>query len=165
MDLERYFQNYIFTEDVKKSLSKGHRVLYLGLQGTAKAYVCQAIASSAKGRKLLVIVNNLLNAEKLSEDLANFYPEDRIKVYTTPETVVEDLAIQSPEALSERLQVMEWLAQEDQNGIVICSLFALKRAVLPLKEWKEWTLSIEKGQDLSVSDLQERLNETGRDEC
>lgn len=161
MDLERYFQNYIFTEDVKKSLSKGHRVLYLGLQGTAKAYVCQAIASSAKGRKLLVIVNNLLNAEKLSEDLANFYPEDRIKVYTTPETVVEDLAIQSPEALSDRLQVMEWLAQEDQDGIVICSLFALKRAVLPLKEWKEWTLSIEKGQDLSVSDLQERLNSLG----
>ena len=143
--------------DARQALAKGQSVLFLGLQGLAKAYVAQLAYKQAVDQKYLIVTHNLLEAERYLDDLANFIPEDRLYLFNTAESVAADLAIASPEALADRLKVMKFLRESEEGGIVIAPLFALKKRLMPASLWDSLFLELKLGDDLAAPQLAKEL--------
>ncbi|RAV64933.1 transcription-repair coupling factor [Aerococcus urinae] len=157
MNLENYLNEKIIDSKLKNTLRTGQSVLYLGLQAASKAYMIAEIQASHPDKKTVVLTNNLLQAERFYEDLQTFNPEADLHLYSSPESVAEDLAIQSPEALGDRLATLDWLLDEDSSGILISPIFGLKRALTPVSEWKHLVKNIQRGQELAVDQLKADL--------
>ncbi|MHA6380759.1 transcription-repair coupling factor, partial [Aerococcus sanguinicola] len=156
LQLDQYMTEALDT-DARQALAEGQSVLFLGLQGLSKAYIAQLAYKQAMGQKYLIVTNNLLEAERYLDDLANFIPEDRLYLFNSAESVAADLAVASPEALADRLAVMKFLRESEEGGIILAPLFALKKRLMPAELWDSLHLELSLGDDLPAPQLAKDL--------
>lgn len=161
MQFKNWLEERLASTSQALRLNKGERALYIGLQGTAKALYTWAIWRASAASKCVLIVHDLLTAEKYAQDLETWLPQQAIHVFRSPETVAQDLAIASPEALADRIMALEWLRDETSSGILIVPLFAMKKAVSSPSAWREAKLPIAVGDELAASTLAKQLQAMG----
>lgn len=99
-------------------------VLVTGLSSAAKAtIISEKYLNSSK--QLLVVTNNLYQADKLENDLLQFVDAEHIYKYPLQDIMTEEFSTQSPQFMSERVRTLTALAQE-KRGLFIVPLNGLK---------------------------------------
>ncbi|MFD2681341.1 transcription-repair coupling factor [Bacillus seohaeanensis] len=128
--------------------------LVAGLSGSSRA-VYIAYAYERTKRTTMVVTHNLLQAQKIYDDLVQFLSEDEVFLYPANELIAAELSIASPELRSQRIDVLNQLANNKQ-GVYIVPVSGLRK-ILPSKElWKSHQFVFSVGEDI---DLDEQLNQ------
>lgn len=157
MQFEEVIQRGLKQAEVPLHVAPGERALYLGLQGSSKSLLAWQILRASKAQKLLIVTHDLLEAEHYATDLEQWLPSDAVHVYQSPETVAQDMAIASPEALASRLEALAWLSNPGARGILLVPYFALKMPLTPVDVWQAAQIEVQQGEELSAPALAERL--------
>ena len=61
-------------------------------------------------RPILVVSPNLLQAQRLFEDMVKLLGEDEVRLYPADELIAADLSVSSPELRAERIETLEFHA-------------------------------------------------------
>lgn len=135
------------------------QVLVTGLSGAAKAtIIAEKYLNSSK--QLLIVTNNLYQADKLESDLTQFVEEQDIYKYPMQDIMTEEFSTQSPQFMSERVRTLTALAQE-KRGLFIVPLNGLKKWLTPVEMWKSHQLTLSVGDDLDIDDFLNKLVNMG----
>ena len=135
------------------------QVLVTGLSGAAKAtIIAEKYLNSSK--QLLIVTNNLYQADKLERDLTQFVEEQDIYKYPMQDIMTEEFSTQSPQFMSERVRTLTALAQE-KRGLFIVPLNGLKKWLTPVEMWKSHQLTLNVGDDIDIDDFLNKLVNMG----
>ncbi|WP_341785402.1 transcription-repair coupling factor [Staphylococcus arlettae] len=142
--------NEVFGED---------NILVTGLSASAKAtIIAEKFLQSSK--QLLIVTNNLYQADKLETDLLQFVPANDIYKYPMQDIMTEEFSTQSPQFMSERVRTLTALAQ-NQRGLFIVPLNGLKKWLTPVDMWKAHQLTLQIGDDIDVDAFLTKLVNMG----
>jgi len=157
LDLQSFFLNEAHNKEFKQQAKNGQSVLYLGLQGPSRAFVAKTLLNLATEQKVVIVTNNLLQADHFYSDLQNYFEEDQLYLYNVPESVAADWAIASPEALADRLTVLNWARDPKASGVLITPVFGLKRLLAPTEVWDQTRIRLKIGDEIEPINLVQKL--------
>src|SRR5699024_2029233 len=134
-------------------------VLVTGLSSSAKAtIIAEKFIHSPK--QMLVITNNLYQADKLESDLLQYVDADDIYKYLMQDIMTEEFSTQSPQFMSERVRTLTAIAQE-KRCLFIVPLNGLKKWLTPVEMWQSHQLRLAICDDIDVDEFLNKL-EIGR---
>lgn len=122
--------------------------LITGLIGSARPGLLQSIFLETK-KPLYVISPNLLQAQRLVDDLANLVGENLVHYYPADEFIAADMTIASPELRAQRIATLDHLANGD-TGIYVIPVAGMRKMMTPLAQWKSYFLEAQVGQDIDL---------------
>jgi len=122
--------------------------LIAGLSGSARAAFIAAAAEKT-GKSIIVITHNLLQAQKLHEDLAQFIDENELFLYPANELIAAELSIASPELRAQRIEALNYMVS-GRRGVFVVPVASLRKILPPPSVWQGFQLYIELGQDLDL---------------
>ncbi|WP_163539363.1 transcription-repair coupling factor [Gracilibacillus sp. YIM 98692] len=133
--------------------------LVSGLSGSARS-VLTAMAHDASKKKTLVLTHQLTQAQQLYDDLLEFSEQSDVYLYPVNELLASELAVASPELLSQRIDALvHWL--ESDKGILIAPVAALKRMLPPIEYWKKYQLHFKVSEIIDMDHTLQCLVEMG----
>lgn len=133
--------------------------LIAGLTGTARPLFMTALAKTTD-RPLLIITNQLNQAQELYEDLQALSSAEGVFLYPVNELVIREIATSSPELRSERLQTLNALVK-DEAKVVIAPVAALKRYLPPKSVWLDSQIKIDELRRVELDSLLNQLVQMG----
>ncbi|MGG0719533.1 transcription-repair coupling factor [Robertmurraya massiliosenegalensis] len=133
--------------------------LVAGLSGSART-VFLASAYKETKKPLLIVTYNLLQAQKLYDDLVQLINEEEVFLYPANELIAAEMSIASPELRAQRIDVLNYWSQHDE-GIIIVPISGLRKIVPPKSLWKEEQITLKVGDDLDIEGQLLRLVEMG----
>lgn len=134
-------------------------LLVTGLNPSAKA-VMIAQQYKASDQQMLIVTNNLFQAERLENDLAQLIPTSDLFKYPIQDIMIEEFSTQSPDLMSERIRTLTHLAR-GHNGLFIVPINALKKLVTPTSLFKDYVIDIQLGEDIDLPQMQQQLVSMG----
>ncbi|MCI5775136.1 MAG: transcription-repair coupling factor [Aerococcus sp.] len=161
MQFAKFFEQMSSWQSIKRALVEQKQTLWLGLEASAKSYTIAALRRVASEQKVMLLTANLTKANDYVTELETFLPNEDIKLFQAPETVAEDMAVASPEALAERLDTMNWLLDERAHGVAVVPLFGARLPLLPITSWQDAELHLALEQEWTPDDLVRQLNTLG----
>lgn len=99
-------------------------ILVTGLSAAAKATIIAEKYLESK-QQLLVVTNNLYQADKLEADILQFVDANDVYKYPMQDIMTEEFSTQSPQFMSERVRTLTALSQ-NERGLFIVPLNGLK---------------------------------------
>lgn len=138
-------------ESVLNGVNEGLREqLVAGLSGSSRAMLIASVYEKSK-RPIMVVTYNLLQAQKLYEDLTNFISEDEVFLYPANELIAAELSVASPELRGQRMELLNhWSLNKKGIGIVPMGGF---RKLLPPKQlWYKYQLSFGIGDEIRLEE-------------
>ncbi|WP_075366590.1 transcription-repair coupling factor [Desulfosporosinus metallidurans] len=154
-----YLRQGLDIKEIDQSLSQGEwpQMIY-DLTGSQKAaFVAQLLHKSKPG---LILTYSEEQAQKWANDLQTWLPQKTILHLPTTEWLPFEVLGRSRETTSERIHVMNRLAQEPKCTIV-ASVLAVERRVFPLGRWLDYSLTFEVGKGYGLSDILTALTTGG----
>ncbi|WP_418129239.1 transcription-repair coupling factor [Staphylococcus sp. HKU1] len=138
----------------------GHKnVLVSGLSSSAKATILSEKYLNSS-EQLLVVTNNMYQADKLESDIQQYVDNDQIYKYPMQDIMTEEFSTQSPQFMSERVRTLTALAQ-GMRGLFIVPLNGFKKWLTPVDIWKSHQLTLSLGDDIDVDELLNKLVSMG----
>jgi len=133
--------------------------LVAGLSGSAKALLVSIVDESIH-KPVLLITNQLIQAQQLYDDLSEFIEEKDLHLYPVNEMIASEIAISSPELKSQRIEALtEWT--RNKKGILIAPVAALKRILPPQNYWEKYELPFINGEEIDIDEYLLSLVEMG----
>ena len=123
-----YIQNDKRFRNLTKSLAKN--ILVTGLSPSAKATII-AEKYLNDDKQMLLITNNLYQADKLETDILQYIGTEVYK-YPVQDIMTEEFSTQSSQLMSERVRTLS----DDKKGLFIVPLNGLKKWLTPVELWK-----------------------------
>ncbi|WP_163583002.1 transcription-repair coupling factor [Gracilibacillus saliphilus] len=159
-EIKRYLQNrddvYSIINGVESGLKEQ---LVSGLSGSARSMFTTLI-QEATHKKTLIVTHQLTQAQQLYEDMLEFSQEKNVYLYPVNELLASELAVASPELLSQRITALiNWLNTD--NAILIAPVAALKRMLPPMEYWQTYQLHFELEQIIDIDQTLGYLVEMG----
>lgn len=150
-------------KDIKKiinGLKSGLREqLVTNLTGSAKTLLAGAVFKET-GQTQLIVTNNLLQAQKVSEDLKSVVGEDKVFLYPANELIASEIAVSSPELRSQRLIALNSLMSK-KPSVVVTPVSGLI-GYLPSPElWSSYQINFEIGEEIDLSNLISKFVQMG----
>ncbi|MCS4487256.1 transcription-repair coupling factor [Staphylococcus americanisciuri] len=136
-----------------------HNLLVTGLTASAKAAMIAEMYQSSH-RQVLLITNNLYQADKLEADLLQFVSDDEVYKYPVQDIMTEEFSTQSPEFMSERVRTLTALAHE-RRGLFVVPLNALKKLLTPKALWQSHQMVLNVGDDIVLDEFLTQLINMG----
>ena len=133
--------------------------LVTGLSPSAKATII-AEKYLNSNRQLLLITNNLYQADKIEADILQYVNSDEVYKYPVQDIMTEEFSTQSPQLMSERVRTLTALAQ-NKKGLFIVPLNGLKKWLTPVDMWKNHQMTIRVGEDINVDEFLHKLVNMG----
>lgn len=122
--------------------------LIAGLSGSARTLFLGTVYEITK-KPILVVTHNLLQAQKLYEDLTNIVSEKEVYLYPANELIAAELSTASPELKAQRIEVLNhW--SKNKNGIIIVPVAGLRKMLPPKDLWKKSQLTIKVGDEIQL---------------
>lgn len=134
-------------------------VLVTGLTPAAKASIIAELYQSDH-RQVVLVTNNLYQADKIEADLLQSVPDDEVYKYPVQDMMTEEFSTQSPELMSERVRTLTALANE-RRGLFIVPLNGLKKLLTPKEMWRDHQMTFEVGDDIEIDAFLEKLVSMG----
>jgi transcription-repair coupling factor (superfamily II helicase) len=125
--------------------------LIAGLSGSSRTVLTSAIYEKMK-RPILLITHNLLQAQKLYDDIVNLLSEEEVFLFPANELIAAEMSIASPELKAQRIEALNHLSKSDK-GIIIVPIAGLRKLIPPKNIWKKYQLSFKVGDDLDVTEI------------
>ncbi|HLQ97616.1 MAG TPA: transcription-repair coupling factor [Candidatus Dormibacteraeota bacterium] len=133
--------------------------LVAGLSGSAKSLLVSIVHESID-KPVLLVTNQLIQAQQLYDDLSEFLGEKNLHLYPVNEMIASDIAISSPELKSQRIEALtEWT--KNKKGILIAPVAALKRILPPQSYWEKYELAFINGEEINIDEYLLSLVEMG----
>ncbi|WP_203364422.1 transcription-repair coupling factor [Bacillus sp. REN10] len=146
---------FLQNQDVQvlfSGLSEGLKEqLAAGLTGSSRALFI-ASAYQQTDKPVMVITYNLLQAQKLYDDLLQFTQEQEVYLYAANELIAAEISIASPELRAQRIEVLNHIVKE-KKGIYIVPISGLRKLLPPKHEWEELQKQLTIGQDIDLNQL------------
>ncbi|AVX19284.1 transcription-repair coupling factor [Carboxydocella sporoproducens DSM 16521] len=138
---------------------KKKTALVYGVSGAVSASLLAAWYR-LRQQPLLAIVRDLADAKRLCDDLSTFLPEEEILLYPAQELLPWDIEASSRELLTARLKVLGALAR-GRTSLIVAPVAALSRAVTPPEQFKNYLVTLNKGQEIEPTALAAQLLQMG----
>ena len=122
--------------------------LITGLTGSARPALLHTIFREIK-KPIYIISPNLLQAQKIVDDMASLVGEEFVHYYPADEFIAASMTIASPELRAQRIATMDHLAQADV-GIYVIPVAGMRKMMNPPAQWKESYLQIAVGEELEI---------------
>ncbi|MCM3791141.1 transcription-repair coupling factor [Domibacillus indicus] len=133
--------------------------LAAGLSGSLRA-VFAAAAHRKLQKPVMIVTYNMLQAQKLYDDMVQFVPEDEVYLYAANELIAAEISVASPELRAQRIEMLNHLALKG-TGVYIVPVAGLKK-LLPSKEiWKRLQKTFTTGEEVELESLKHELVEMG----
>ncbi|EHJ08342.1 transcription-repair coupling factor [Staphylococcus simiae] len=133
--------------------------LVTGLSPSAKATII-AEKYLNSDRQLLLITNNLYQADKIEADILQYVHSDEVYKYPVQDIMTEEFSTQSPQLMSERVRTLTALAQ-NKKGLFIVPLNGFKKWLTPVDMWKNHQMTVRVGEDINVDEFLNKLVNMG----
>ena len=134
-------------------------ILVTGLSPSAKATIIAEKYLSDQ-RQMLLITNNLYQADKLETDILQYVDSSEVYKYPVQDIMTEEFSTQSPQLMSERVRTLTALAH-NEKGLFIVPLNGLKKWLTPVDMWKDHQITLNVGDDIDVDGLLNKLVNMG----
>ncbi len=125
--------------------------LVAGLSGSSRSVLIAGIFHEAK-RSIVVSAHNLLQAQKLYDDLSNLVDEDELFIYPANELIAAEISIASPELRAQRIETLNAMAS-GKKGIFIVPVAGMRKLLPPPSEWKKYQFQLEVGKDIDLDEI------------
>jgi transcription-repair coupling factor (superfamily II helicase) len=133
--------------------------LIAGLSGSSRTVLTASFYEQQK-RPILFVTHNLLQAQKLYDDIVNLLSEDEVFLFPANELIAAEMSIASPELKAQRMEALNHWSKHD-NGIVIVPISGLKKIIPPKTMWEKYQLSFKLGDDIDVEQALSTLVQMG----
>jgi transcription-repair coupling factor (superfamily II helicase) len=133
--------------------------LVAGLSGSSRTVLTASIYEQMK-RPIMLVTHNLLQAQKLYDDLVNLVSEDEVFLFPANELIAAEMSIASPELKAQRIEALNYWST-NKHGILIVPIAGLRKIVPPMSRWRSYQLLLKLGQDLEVDALLNRFVRMG----
>ncbi|WP_026693216.1 transcription-repair coupling factor [Peribacillus kribbensis] len=148
-DLHRTFAKNDDVQSILTGIDEGLREqMVAGLSGSSRSMLIASVYSETH-KPILVITHNLLQAQKLHDDLTSFLPDDEIFLYPANELIAAELSIASPELKGQRIEVLNHWSRKS-SGIVIAPMAGVKKLLPPKEVWRNSQLTLKLGDDIDL---------------
>lgn len=138
-----------------ENLKPQSQQMLTGLTGSAKtlflAYLLRRTA-----QPLLVIEPDSYHASQLADDLSQLLPDEQVQVFLLESSIATQIAVSSPESLSQRLKTLDFL-QAQKTGIVVTSIAGLEYVLPTPADFAENHLKLQIGDNFDLTKLPEKL--------
>lgn len=134
-------------------------ILVTGLSPSAKATII-AEKYLKDQKQLLLVTNNLYQADKIETDLLQYVDGSEVYKYPVQDIMTEEFSTQSPQLMSERVRTLTALAQ-GQRGLFIVPLNGFKKWLTPVDMWKNHQMTLKVGEDIDVEAFLNKLVNMG----
>ncbi|MCQ6276722.1 transcription-repair coupling factor [Bacillus sp. V3B] len=124
--------------------------LVAGLSGSARTLFIASVYEKTK-KQILIVTHNLLQAQKLFDDLVHVIGEEDVFLYPANELIGAEISVASPELKAQRIEVLNHLSTE-KGSIVIVPIAGMRKFVPPPAVWKQYQLTFKVGDELSIDD-------------
>jgi transcription-repair coupling factor (superfamily II helicase) len=125
--------------------------LIAGLSGSARTVFAASMYDQLK-RPILLVTHNLLQAQKLYDDLVNLIDENKVYLYPTNELIAAEMSIASPEMKAQRIEALNHLSK-NKGGILIVPIAGLRKILPPKTLWNTYQLTLKIGQDVNIDEM------------
>nr|WP_263323936.1 transcription-repair coupling factor [Neobacillus sp. Marseille-Q6967] len=125
--------------------------LVAGLSGSSRTVLTAALYEQMK-RPILLVTHNLLQAQKLYDDIVNLLSEDQVFLFPANELIAAEMSIASPELKAQRMEALNHWSKHEQ-GIVIVPIAGLKKVIPPKGLWKQYQLRLKLGDDINITEV------------
>lgn len=133
--------------------------LVSGLSGSARTVFLASIYEETK-RPVLVVTHNLLQAQKLYDDLAGLVGENEVYLYPANELIAAEISISSPELKAQRIEALNhWSTRK--TGMVIVPMAGFRKILPPKEIWAKFQLSFTMGEEIDVEAVLHRFIDMG----
>ncbi len=125
--------------------------LIAGLSGSSRTVLAASIYEQT-GRPIMLVTHNLLQAQKLYDDLVNLVSDKEVFLFPANELIAAELSVASPELKAQRIEALNYWSR-GTRGILIVPIAGLKKILPPKALWKEYQLSLQLGENIEVDKL------------
>lgn len=125
--------------------------LIAGLSGSSRTVLTASIYEKMK-RPIMLVTHNLLQAQKLYEDMVNLLSDKEVFLFPANELIAAEMSIASPELKAQRMEALNHWSKQSK-GILIVPIAGLKKVIPPKSLWKKYQLSLKLGEDLNIDKL------------
>jgi transcription-repair coupling factor (superfamily II helicase) len=122
--------------------------LVTGLSGSSRPALISSIYERTK-RPILLITYNLLQAQKLYDDITQFVAEDEVYLYPANELIAAEISIASPELKAQRMETLNFLSRIER-GVVIVPAAGLRKLLPPKGLWLSYQKEFRVGEDIDL---------------
>ncbi|RFU66915.1 transcription-repair coupling factor [Peribacillus saganii] len=158
--LQHLFSKHDDVQSLISGIDEGLREqLVAGLSGSSRSMLISSVYEETN-RSILVVTHNLLQAQKLYEDLMSFISEDQLYLYPANELIAAELSVASPELRAQRVEALNYLSQ-NKKGITIVPMSGLRKQLPPKTLWQKFQLSFITGEDIQLDGLLQVLISMG----
>lgn len=133
--------------------------LITGLTGTARPVFIQTLFKELK-KPIYILSPNLLQAQKLVEDLTSLVGEELVHYYPSEEFIAADSTISSPELRAERIATLGHMV-ENHVGIYVIPIAGMRKMMTPKEQWKNSFLETAVGEEIEIEEWLSKLVSMG----
>jgi len=103
--------------------------LVAGLSGSSRTVLTASVYEKMK-RPIMLVTHNLLQAQKLYDDLVNLLSDKEVFLFPANELIAAELSIASPELKAQRIEALNYWSRQSK-GVLIVPIAGLKKIVPP----------------------------------
>ncbi|MFS0594685.1 transcription-repair coupling factor [Cytobacillus horneckiae] len=152
LGLKRIFTQQDEVMSVLSGIDEGLKEqMIAGLTGSARTLFLASVYAQSK-RPMLVATHNLLQAQKLYDDMIHLTGEEEVFLYPANELIAAELSIASPELKSQRIEALNHWSNH-RSGIMIVPMAGLRKILPPSDLWRNTQLLVKIGDDLTEDQL------------
>ncbi len=138
-----------------ENLKPQSQQMLTGLTGSAKTlFLAHLLRKTAQ--PLLVVEPDSYHASQLADDLSQLLPDEQVQVFLLESSIATQIAVSSPESLSQRLKTLDFL-QAQKTGIVVTSIAGLEYVLPTPADFAENHLKLQVGDNFDLTKLPEKL--------
>ena len=89
--------------------------LVAGLSGSARTVLAASMYEQMK-RPILLVTHNLLQAQKLYDDIVNLLSEKEVFLYPANELIAAEMSIASPELKAQRIEALNYWSKNQNKS-------------------------------------------------
>lgn len=136
-------------------MSQYNSQLITGLTGSARPVLISSLFEEVE-KPIYIISPNLLQAQKLVDDLSSLVGEDLVHYYPADEFIAADMTITSPELRTGRIATLDHLAKKEV-AIYVIPVAGMRKVMTPAKQWESYFLDAVVGEEIEVESWLQQL--------
>ena len=143
----------------QQGLQKNNRELILGLSATTKAIVMASAFDSIE--KAVLITSSYNEAERLASDFIALLGEEKVHTFLGDDNPLAEFVFASQERQFARLEALNFLCQEDRQGILVTNVSGIKLLLPSPKVFASSIFQLKVGQEIDLTTLSDTLQKIG----
>ncbi|WP_428910336.1 transcription-repair coupling factor [Niallia sp. Krafla_26] len=133
--------------------------LVAGLSGSARTLYIASIYEKVN-KPIVIVTYNLLQAQKLYDDLVHVMSDENVALYPANELIGAEISVASPELKAQRIEVLNLLSKQERS-IIIVPIAGMRKMVAPASVWKRYQHRLKLGDEVDIDEMLLQLVEMG----